>query len=304
MGIKMSGLSTLTAGLVNHPHASKKSVIRSVNGLPPTNTDYIAEFPSGRFGKGLGPESMVKVVSQDKLVKCGKLEFHVQNKNYDLDFDLVCFSESALQFLRSEINDNNSPLWNISKSCADDCKLNGADSITELLNCMNLGKSKNIDVMMENMKNLRSLLKDLLDEKTLSFLSECFPVANGVAFPMTSKEIAPAERTKSIQESLWFRHNGPNKKNRDIYQKLGGCLTTINHNKDEGNEGENGKLSDSYKNHYEKQFEKIKRKGFINRIDKENLAYLSKYLKDSLDNMYDNTGVNTNEYYSSNFDDH
>ena len=177
-------LNTLHASSRVSNTSQFKAVLRSVNGLPLTNTEYIVEFPPARFGRNSGAESMVQVVSKDKLLQCGKYLFHVLNATYDLNLDLVCFSDSAIQFLRSEISNSNSPLWQVSQSCPDDLKINGSDSVPFLFSIF-LKSNADLQQSVHNMQNFRHLLRDLLDEKTLNFLSEVFPVANGVAFPIS-----------------------------------------------------------------------------------------------------------------------
>lgn len=128
-------------------------------------------------------------------MKCGNFEFHVANASYDLNYDLVCFSNTAIQFLKNEIRNQSSPLWNMSEGC--DKTLEGANQIPYLLSIFK-GNDCDVPKSLHNVQNLRHLLMDLLDEKTLNFLSEVFPVANGVAFPMVAKQKMECYQNSSV----------------------------------------------------------------------------------------------------------
>ena len=162
-----------------------KNVIRTVNGLPPTNTDYLHEFQQCNVGN---VESMVKVITYDEMIyKLEGLDFFAKNTDFDLEMiELVCFSNYTIELLRAAINDNSSPLWNIDCNFKD-IKLDNYDCISKLNGSFISNRDTNMECTIENISDLRGLLRDYLDEDTLAFLSEIFPVANGVAFPIYKK---------------------------------------------------------------------------------------------------------------------
>merc|ERR1711998_452317 len=188
MGINKMSSASLA---INPSTQGLKNTLRTSNGLPLVNTEFIHAFESNRYGaKSNDVSSMVKIISRQQISKIGRFEFHTTNTNYDLDYDLICFSDTAIQFLRSEVMNNNSPLWSCSKCYSESNVINGLDSIPDLLHSfLKMKNGCSIENSMLNVNNIRSLLRDLLDEKTLSFLSEVFPVANGCAFPMVGKEM-------------------------------------------------------------------------------------------------------------------
>ena len=165
-----------------------KNGLRTVNGLPPTNTDYLHEFPTDTFVNSSNIESMVKVITNDEMIyNLEGLDFFAKNPNYDLEnIELVCFSNYAIELLRGAINDNNSPLWKIDCNFKD-IKLEHPECISKINGSFMNDSYTDMDGSLANMDALRGLLRDYLDEKTLAFLSEIFPVANGVAFPMYKK---------------------------------------------------------------------------------------------------------------------
>merc|ERR1711939_614008 len=178
---EMSVQSSLNSGQM----ANFTQTLRTVNGLPQTNTEFIHEFPSAQFGSTMGTESLVHIVSKNKLTQCGKFLFHTTNDHFDLDtIELVCFSDMAINFLRNEINNNASPLWNIGTNPIN-TEFNCSACIPDLMyHFMDCGNDADLSQISVKMNNIRSLLRDYLDENPLSFLSEIFPVAGGVAFPM------------------------------------------------------------------------------------------------------------------------
>merc|ERR1712146_796779 len=182
---KMSVQASLNSGRM----ANFTQTLRTVNGLPPTNTEYIHEFPSAQFGSTMGAESLVHVVSKNKITKLGSLQFHTINDNFDLQhIELVCSSDMAINLLRNEINNNASPLWNLGTSPIN-TELNCINCIPDLMyHFINSGNDSDLNQVNIKINNVRSLLRDYLDENTLSFLSEIFPVAGGVAFPMRKME--------------------------------------------------------------------------------------------------------------------
>ena len=78
-----------------------KNVLRTVNGLPPTNTDYLHEFPTDNFANISNMESMVKVItSKEMIYNLEGLDFFAENPNFDLEhIELVCFSNYAIILL-------------------------------------------------------------------------------------------------------------------------------------------------------------------------------------------------------------
>ena len=171
-----------------------KNVIRTVNGLPPTNTDYLHEFQQCNQGNA---ESMVKVITHDEMIyKLEGLDFFAKNTDFDLEkTELVCFSNYAIELLRAAINDNSSPLWNIDCNFKD-IKLDSYDCISKLNGSFISNRDTNMECTIENISDLRGLLRDYLDEDTLAFLSEIFPVANGVAFPIYKKSHTDLHKDK------------------------------------------------------------------------------------------------------------
>merc|ERR1712146_188620 len=178
---KMSVQASLNSGRM----ANFTQTLRTVNGLPPTNTEYIHEFPSAQFGSSMGAEALVHVVSHNNIFKCGNFNFHGKNSSFDLEnVELVCFSDMVINFLRNEINNNASPLWNIGTTPLK-TEFNCINCIPDLMyHFMNCNDECDLNEISVKMNNIRSLLRDYLDENTLSFLSEVFPVAGGVAFPL------------------------------------------------------------------------------------------------------------------------
>ena len=136
-----------------------KNVLRTVNGLPPTNTDYLHEFPTDNFVNSSNMASMVKVITKDEMIyNLEGLDFFAENPDFDLEhIELVCFSNYAIELLKGAISDNNSPLWKIDCNFKD-IKLEHTESISKIngsfMNTSNTdmeGSLANIDAVVRRL---------------------------------------------------------------------------------------------------------------------------------------------------------
>ena len=184
-----------------------KNVLRTVNGLPPTNTDYLHEFPTDNFVNSSNMASMVKVITKDEMIyNLEGMDFFAENPDFDLDhIELVCFSNYAIELLKGAISDNNSPLWKIDCNFKD-IKLEHTESISKINGSFMNTSNTDMEGSLANIDALRGLLRDYLDEATLAFLSEIFPVANGVAFPMWKKSQNREETIDKVSLKLLPGH--------------------------------------------------------------------------------------------------